>query len=366
MSLFEIENTLDNTKIAKPVNQKGFSQSGISEKEIQKIIIGRLKQEALGNKSDTPILGEELLFIAKEYSGWQDSHRRLDILALDKKGNLVVIELKRDEKGFHMDLQAIRYAAMVSQMTPNDVYSVYAKTYECSKEEAKSKIEEWFETTEDQGESGEQEDVLNSDDFLKDVRIILVNQNFSSELTSCVLWLLEKEIDISCIKITPYQLNGQYLWDMDKIIPLAEANDFRLKQKQKKEEIKEQKQHNRDYTKYKLMDKQNLQKDQLINLPKNRLVFHIVKEYVNREPGITFEQLHKIFPDSLHRRKGFGVIRKKESIEEKYRGRYFSETIILNDGTEIAVCNQWAADKIPDFIAAAHQLGFEIEAMLKS
>lgn len=85
MSLFEIENALDNIQTAKPVNQKGFSQSGISEKEIQKIIIGRLKQEALGNKSDTPILGEELLFIAKEYSGWQDSLRRLDILALDKK-----------------------------------------------------------------------------------------------------------------------------------------------------------------------------------------------------------------------------------------------------------------------------------------
>lgn len=367
MSLFEIENTLDNIKIAKPVNQKTFIHYGMLEDEIQKIIIGRLKQEVDEKRSDAPkILGEELLFIAEEYSGWQDSRKHLDILALDKKGNLVVIELKRNENGLHMDLQTIRYAAMVSQMTPNDVYSVYAKTYECSEEDTKSKIEEWFETTEDQGESGEQEDVLNSDDFLKDVRIILVNQNFSSELTSCVLWLLEKEIDISCIKITPYQLNGQYLWDMDKIIPLAEANDFRLKQKQKKEEIKEQKQHNRDYTKYKFKDTKNPLKEQLINnLPKNQLVFHIVKEYVKRESGITFEKLHEKFPDSLHRIKRFGVIRKIENIEEKYLNRYFSETIFLDDRTEIAVCNQWAADRISGFIAAAHQLGFEIEAMPK-
>lgn len=187
MSLFEIENTLDNTQFAKPINQKGFLQSGILEDEIQKIIISRLKHEVTEDWGGEPkILGEELLFIAEEYSGWEDSHKHLDILTLDKKGNLVVIELKRDEKDFHMDLQAIRYAAMVSQMTPDDIYFVYSEAYGCTEAGAKSAIEKWLE------DDVFNNDVFNSDDFLKDVRIILINQNFSSELTSCVLWLLEK------------------------------------------------------------------------------------------------------------------------------------------------------------------------------
>ena len=45
---------------------------------------------------------------------------------IDKAGNLVVIELKRDEDGAHMELQAIRYAAMVSTMTFERAVEVYA------------------------------------------------------------------------------------------------------------------------------------------------------------------------------------------------------------------------------------------------
>ena len=55
--------------------------------------------------------------IAEEFGQWEDSRRRIDLLGLDKGANLVVIELKRTEDGGHMELQAIRYAAMVSTLT---------------------------------------------------------------------------------------------------------------------------------------------------------------------------------------------------------------------------------------------------------
>jgi hypothetical protein len=55
--------------------------------------------------------------IAEEFSEWEDSRRRIDLLGGDRDGNLVVIELKRTEDGGHMELQAIRYAAMVSALT---------------------------------------------------------------------------------------------------------------------------------------------------------------------------------------------------------------------------------------------------------
>jgi len=40
------------------------------------------------------ILGEELLIISSEYDRFDKTHERLDLLGLDKDGNLVVIELK--------------------------------------------------------------------------------------------------------------------------------------------------------------------------------------------------------------------------------------------------------------------------------
>lgn len=38
--------------------------------------------------------GEELLIIQKEFDGFDDTRERLDLLALDKDGNLVIIENK--------------------------------------------------------------------------------------------------------------------------------------------------------------------------------------------------------------------------------------------------------------------------------
>ncbi len=55
----------------------------------------------------------------------EDSRRRIDLLGLDKEANLVIIELKRTEDGGHMELQAIRYAAMVSTLTFEKIVEIY-------------------------------------------------------------------------------------------------------------------------------------------------------------------------------------------------------------------------------------------------
>ena len=71
------------------------------------------------------VLDSDLRVIAEEYGNWEDSRRRIDLLALDKQQRLVVIELKRTETGGHMDLQALRYAAMVSAMTFEQVIDAH-------------------------------------------------------------------------------------------------------------------------------------------------------------------------------------------------------------------------------------------------
>jgi len=47
-------------------------------------------QEWLANEPNA--LGEELLIIQKEFDGFDSTRERLDLLALDKEGNLVIIE----------------------------------------------------------------------------------------------------------------------------------------------------------------------------------------------------------------------------------------------------------------------------------
>src|SRR5438270_6850019 len=72
-------------------------------------------------------LGEDLLVVAEEFGDWEDARRRIDLLALDRAGRLVVIELKRTDDGGHIELQALRYAAMVSSMQFDELVATYER-----------------------------------------------------------------------------------------------------------------------------------------------------------------------------------------------------------------------------------------------
>lgn len=164
------------------------------------------------------VLGEDLLVLSDEYGAWIDSNRRIDLLCLDPEANLVVVELKRDDAG-HMELQAIRYAAMVARMTfaeAVDAHTQYLRRCGQNGEDAEAKLLAYLNWQE-----AEQEE------FGSSVRIILASAAFSKELTTTVLWLREQGLDISCIRLSPYKLgDGQLLLDVQPIIPLPEATQF--------------------------------------------------------------------------------------------------------------------------------------------
>src|SRR6266545_4850680 len=78
-------------------------------------------------RDEISALGDDLLVVAEEFGEWEDARRRIDLLAIDTAGHPTVIELKRTEDGGHMELQALRYAAMVSAMTFDKVINVYTE-----------------------------------------------------------------------------------------------------------------------------------------------------------------------------------------------------------------------------------------------
>lgn len=70
-------------------------------------------------------LGEELLIIQKEFDGFDDTRERLDLLALDKDGNLVIIENKLDDSGRNVTWQALKYASYCSTLTKDQIVEIY-------------------------------------------------------------------------------------------------------------------------------------------------------------------------------------------------------------------------------------------------
>ena len=177
---------------------------------------------------DQPEALEDGLFIvAEEYSKWQDSGRSIDLLALDNQGRLVVIELKRTQSGDHSELQAIRYAAMVSNMTLDQVIDAH-REYLAKRgidENANDRVFSHL------GAADESDAEIHTER----PRIILASAGFSTELTTSVLWLRDGGMDISCVKLQLYSNVDGLLMDTNQVIPLPEASDYLVKVRERVE-----------------------------------------------------------------------------------------------------------------------------------
>jgi hypothetical protein len=193
------------------IQSKSFSELGFKEREHL--------QEWLANEPNA--LGEELLIIQKEFDGFDDTRERLDLLALDKDGNLVVIENKLDDSGRDVLWQALKYASYCSSLTKHqivDIYQKYLNRY-CNGEDAKANLCEFFNI------SDLEELVLNSGNAQ---RLVFVAANYRKEVTSTALWLLSHNIQLQCFKVTPYAMSDELFLNVEQIIPTPEAKEFMI------------------------------------------------------------------------------------------------------------------------------------------
>ncbi|HIF9437209.1 TPA: DUF4268 domain-containing protein [Photobacterium damselae] len=186
-------------------------------------------QEWLANQPDA--LGEELLIIQKEFDGFDDTRERLDLLALDKDGNLVIIENKLDDTGRDVMWQALKYASYCSNLTKSqivEIYQIYLNRY-CNGGDAKSLLCEFLDAPD------LSEVVLNSG---INQRLMLVAANFRKEVTSTALWLLNHDIQVQCFKVTPYAMAQDLFLNVEQIIPTPEAKELMIGMNAKEAEEK--------------------------------------------------------------------------------------------------------------------------------
>ena len=177
-------------------------------------------------KENIAAIAPDVLVIAEEFGAWSESGRRIDLLAIDKDANLVVIELKRTNDGGHMELQAIRYAAMVANMTWEQAKSAFKKyLVDDSMDDVETRICEFLDW-----------DAPREDDFAQKVRIVLASENFSKEITTSVLWLNEHDLDVSCVRLSLHKIGDELVLSADQIIPLPEAKSYQIEVRQKRRE----------------------------------------------------------------------------------------------------------------------------------
>lgn len=166
-------------------------------------------------------LGEELLIIQKEFDGFDDTRERLDLLALDKNGNLVVVENKLDDTGRDVMWQALKYASYCSSLSKAQIIEIYQKYLDryCEGGDAKALLCDFLDVPE------LEEVVLNSG---TNQRLMLVAAHFRKEVTSTVLWLLSYNIQVQCIKVTPYAMGDDLFLNIEQIIPTPEAQELMI------------------------------------------------------------------------------------------------------------------------------------------
>jgi len=132
-------------------------------------------------------MGEKLLLIGEEVRPVTFVEDRIDLLAVDQQGALVVIELKRGSHKLQL-LQALAYAGMVSKWEHEQIVAGRQRFASLSEEEAEEEIEKFL-----------LEDMANLNDSQ---RIILIAEDFEYEVLVTAEWLTETYgLDVRCHRI---------------------------------------------------------------------------------------------------------------------------------------------------------------------
>lgn len=182
-------------------------------------------QEWIAKNPD--MLGEDLLIIQKEFDGFNDTNERLDLLAIDKSGGLVIIENKLDDTGRDVAWQALKYTSYCSTLVTSQIVKLYQDYLDKwhTGEEAKQNLLDFLEIA-------DEELLLNRNDQ----RMIFVANKYRKEVTSTVLWLLKHDIQIQCFRAIPYSMGEEMFLQIEQIIPLPETAQFMIDAKEKEKE----------------------------------------------------------------------------------------------------------------------------------
>ena len=111
-----------------PMNMKLWK---IENEKLNKIPLGKLNsEERLENwiAENSSILGLDLLIFGRQVqTGFGGKRGRIDLLAIDREGNLAILELKKDKTPREVVAQVLDYASWVRNLTQKDIEPIARK-----------------------------------------------------------------------------------------------------------------------------------------------------------------------------------------------------------------------------------------------
>lgn len=179
------------------------------------------------------ILGPGIKVVTFEFDRWWSSsgllpHDRLDVLGLADDGRLVVAELKRGKAPDTTEMQAIKYAAMVSRFTIESLAEQHAKfrTNRGSKTSTEEALSDLRAHAPDL-----------SLGTIRQPRVVLLAREYSVVVTASAVWLSEIGLDITLLQFKAYQAtapdeNGashtQVLISVSQLYPVRDVEEFMI------------------------------------------------------------------------------------------------------------------------------------------
>ena len=322
------------------VERTTFADQGLRERrDLQSLL-----------KDHIEVIAPETLIVAEELSDWEESRRRIDLLGIDKEANLVVFELKRTEDGGHMELQAIRYAAMISGMTFEKLVSDYEDYLKKNNidQDATESLLEFLDWSEPQAEL-----------FGKEVRIVLASGEFSKELTTSVMWLNDCGLDIRCVRMQPYASEGQILMDVQTVIPIPEAAEYQVRIREKKQEERRSRKSARGPAKFDL----SLAGEVVRGQTRRQVMYQVVSEILRN--GVPPQQIRDAVPWRPNMLKEMEGTLDPEQLQQDADRFFCKEGEIFHLAGKTLVLSNWWGGRTPEAVnslaEAFPQLNIQIE-----
>jgi hypothetical protein len=121
----------------------------------------------------------------------------IDLVGLDRKGNVIVVELKRNRTPRDALAQALEYASFIERLDMSQLESILRSYLNDESLGLAEHHREYFELAPDEAVA-----------FNKDQRIVLVGQKITPDIRQTASFLGSKGISVTCVEFTFFQAAG--------------------------------------------------------------------------------------------------------------------------------------------------------------
>ena len=188
----------------------GLKPDGVFSEFIQKPFQKKYSEETLENwleKNPESVLEDkELLIIGRQVA--TDLGKSIDLLGLDRAGNVVVVELKRNQTPRETIAQALEYAAFVERIGADRLESILHAHVDDESLHLAEYHREHFDLDESDAVS-----------FNKDQSIVIVGQQITPEIRQSAQFLNSKGVCVTCVEFSFFQdVGGDSLMSQETVI----------------------------------------------------------------------------------------------------------------------------------------------------